>query len=213
MKTRMIHIIALLCLSGAVLAGFGQGEAVNKIDAFSSASSRHSLKVDSILVYKTKALVFWSEYWEDDMDVLSYWLKWGQGDSTLPFNDSINIKPYEEKVKRIDTLQPLTENTEYHGLFYRDYNRKQFNVAFEFNTLPLSNTILAAAPAIKIAGRVAGYEIFTINGKQILSTNKSHQNSITASVVRICKNPGLYIINTIGVSGRVLQSEKILIGG
>ena len=210
MKTRLFTITALLCLVGTLFSVSVQAQEVNKIDAFTSSSKR--LKVDSIIVFKNQAFIYWNEFWKDEMEVLAYRIKWKTA-TDATYQDSVNLRPYVNKVEMVDTIQPLNENTKYTGQIYRNWNGRLFIVDFPFNTPPLPNRIISYAPRIKLTGSVTGYEVFTIDGKQILSTNLSGRSSAAASVYNFIKNPGLYIINVKGVNGRVLQSEKILIGG
>lgn len=203
-------MITLLGISGALIFATAQDEEFNKIDAFTSASKR--LKIDSVIVFKTKAFVYWNEYWEDDMEVLAYRLKWGT--TATSFQDSLNLEPYEAKIQNVDTLQPLAENTEYVAQFYRDYNRKQYNLEFPFNTPPLPNKVIrsAAAHQLQFTGNVTGIDIYTVDGRQVFS-NYFDRNTMPAAIFRSVKKPGLYIVNFTGVNGSTIRSEKVLIGG
>ncbi|MBN1758730.1 MAG: T9SS type A sorting domain-containing protein [Chitinispirillaceae bacterium] len=198
-----------LCILGFTFSVSAQSEEFNKIDAFTSATKY--LRIDSILVYKTKAIVFWNEYWpDDDMEVLVYQLRWGTRGS--PFQDSLNLKPYIEKVTNIDTIEPIVENTEYNGQFNRDYNRKQINVDFRFNTPPLPNKTINNRPVVFPSGKISRVKIFTIEGK-LIATGNVKGGKVTQTLLRsILRNPGLYIVNLNGKNGRVLRAEKILIG-
>ena len=208
MKHTGIGLKQLFWIAGSVIAVSAQSEVPNKIDAFTSATK--SLKIDSIIVYKTKALVYWKEYWPDDMEVQVYQLKWGPKSSS--FEDSLNLQPFKEKTIRVDTIQPLVENTEYIGQFNRDYNRKLYNHDFLFNTPPLPNKISFSRPSLNRPSKIAGIAIHTIDGKLISTRNISSRSAITASVDDVVRSPGLYIINITDLHGDILAAETILVG-
>lgn len=99
------------------------------VDVVTSAST--ALKVDSINVYDTCAVVFWWERY-DNYQVVAYRVEWGT-DSTA-FTDTI---PFTTSTKRTNwslIMQPLVANTTYYAQFYRDWHGTIVKTPFHFTT-------------------------------------------------------------------------------
>ena len=110
----------------------------NKIDVFTSASKM--LKVDSIVVYDTFAVVTWWEKWSDS-GVTSYQIEYGLDSTQL--TNIVELKPYIEQIHRSDTIHPLLPNTPYYLRFYRDYHQGTIRITnipfpeyYPFTTCP-----------------------------------------------------------------------------
>ena len=102
-----------------------------KIDAFTSAS--RVLKVDSVTVYDTFAVVFWWEYWKDSSAVDAYRIEYGLSSDSL--KDTLNLKGYTNQVNLVDTIHPLLPGTAYYARFYREFNRGEPKITpFQFTT-------------------------------------------------------------------------------
>ena len=205
------RLLRSLGILGFVVSISAQSDEFNKIDAFTSATKY--LRIDSVLVYKTKAIIYWNEYWPDDMEVLVYQFKWGKVGSQ--FEDSINLEPYIEKTTNIDTIQPLVENTRYYGQINRDYNRRKFNVDFPFNTPPLPNKVTNNKPAVFLpSGKISGMDVFSIEGKRIATTAIPDGNLAPAMHLlhESVRSPGLYVVNFRGKNGSIVRTRKMLFG-
>jgi len=91
----------------------------SKSDAITSASFYQSLKVDSVLIFDTCAIVYWWEKY-DNYRVVAYRIEYGT-DSTK-YTDTLKFNITTEKASWSATLHPLIPNTTYFARFYRDYS-------------------------------------------------------------------------------------------
>ena len=199
----------LLLVTGILVLVAAEPGEYNKIDAFTSATKY--LKVDSIIVYRNKAIVYWYEWWEEDITVRVYQLRWGLK-SSASFDDSLDLKGYQNKTHLVDTIQPLTDSTEYTGQFNRNWKGKLFNFDFTFNTPPMQTGISFSRPQLSRPSKMAGIAIHTIDGKLIATRNVSRRSAIAASVGSAVRTPGLYIVNIMDMHGNLLAAETILTG-
>jgi hypothetical protein len=216
-----LFAITLFVSSNAVAS-----EQCNTIDAFTSASIYHSLKIQQSQAYKNYAIIHWSEDWKDELKVFSYKLLWG----TQPgvFTDSLNLKPFTQKALNIDTLLSLQENTKYYAQFYRDYNHEYEpflrNFCFTTPPLPTIPPISADDPGylpVNFAKPLPHYvvanheinaiDIYTATGKRVAHTAISSVKNINSIINSSIKTPGLYIAYFKGINNQLLLSEKILI--
>lgn len=112
-----------------------EADNANTINAFTSASSRQSLKISASKVYETYADIRWSESWEDVADVTVYRLRWGFQSGA--YTDSLNLKPYQHQKITTTKITGLLPGTIYKAEFVRIYSDELYNVAFKFATPPL----------------------------------------------------------------------------
>lgn len=218
MRLNILFASLLVFISAAFFLLSAQDEAFNQIDGFTSPSKRHSLKVHSGKVYKNRAELIWEEYWENDNDVLVYTVMWGTDSGQ--YTDTLNLQPYEEETATPITLESLVENTEYYGEFYRDYNRKLFNVRFRFNTPPLptvapvidSTAVGCRVPPFSISTgeSITSVEVFSIDGRCLCRIPVDKPSRIQSAVQSVLV-PGMYIINFRGKTHQLLSSEKVLV--
>lgn len=101
-----------------------------KVDGFTSATRK--LRVDSVLVYRDSALVYWWEYYELDADVLQYRIEWGKDPTN--FTDTLELKPYVFRTVTISTIPNLEPSTTYYAQFYRDWHGTVKKTTFNFTT-------------------------------------------------------------------------------
>lgn len=136
---QLISLTALLSIVAFVSCDPASPEAdnANTINAFTSASSRQSLKISASKVYETYADIRWSESWEDVADVTVYRLRWGAQSGA--YTDSLNLKPYQHQKITTTKITGLLPGTLYKAEFVRVYSDELYNVAFKFATPPLQN--------------------------------------------------------------------------
>ncbi len=187
-----------------------------KVDAFTSATSKHTLIVDSGWVYRDRAVLYWVELLECEYDVNAYYIRWG----TQPgvFTDTLHLLDhqqgicYEKKTTNTATITGLTENTEYYAQFYRDYKNIGYITDFRFNTPPLPryNVIHPRPLRLRSAESVTGVDLYSIDGRLLrhIAVDRSTDLSNIWSSLRLS---GLYVVKYSG-DYRVIGSEKVLFG-
>lgn len=197
-------------------------EQFNEIDAFTSPSVYHSLKIDRSKVYKTYAVINWKEYY-NSFNVDAFKLLWGTQKTAYsdtldlfsrlspPIKDSVGTQPFTA-----DTLKNLKENTEYYAEFYMNYNRKLYKQEFRFNTPPLPTV---APVGIRFAhrkpqqltiNRVAHVGVYDVSGKLVGgSPELMHRTAFAAYTNSL--PAGTYISRFTDAQNHVIASETFTI--
>jgi len=196
---------------------FAQDADFYTFDAITSGTppSQPSLRIDSGKVYRTKADLYWWERYDNE-DVLSYEIRWGTQEGvysdTLDLMDQLRPKDDNNRVDKLITLEPLTENTAYYALFFRDYNREPHYTEFRFNTPPLEKYSIRHHPVRRnvVSKNITAIEVYSIDGRRLFTTPVDKGTNPTG-VWNNRKLSGLYIV-TYKNESRFVRSEKIMIG-
>jgi|GEM_PF-4490869 len=178
------------------------------IDAFTSASRR--MRVDTARIYPDHADIYWWEYYEQDAKVLEYKIKWGTDAGVM--TDSLDLRPYTEKVTNLATITPLQENTHYYAQFYREYNRRAYITNFEFTT-PLPIAVIrdnAVSRSSNVGANVSAIDLYTMDGRRVMVMPV--ESAVSAgSLFRSAGLSGLFVAKYIAKSGNTVKTESILI--
>jgi hypothetical protein len=203
---------------------FAQNEECNTIDAFTSASIYKSLKIQPSQACKNYAIINWWEFY-GKKNVFAYNIKWGKQKGV--YTDSLNLMQFVPDSQKLHSvrLENLTENTEYYGLIYRDYNHDIDLRDFRFTTPPLppvlpvpvtdpgyvSVKIKHLLPHNVVNYKINAVDIYTAAGKRIAHLTTSSAKNISTRINSRIKTPGLYIACFKNINNTVLTSQKILI--
>jgi hypothetical protein len=208
-KLRYIGLFPIV-ISLAALS-FGQGSTeVNKIDGFTSASIK--LMVDSVLVYRDHADVYWWEKYPDSVEILKYQIEWGTKDS-IHYTDTLKLQPYKKLTRYVAKIQPLNDSTTYFAQFHRDYHGTVKYTKFSFNTPPLQNSVRhTLRPWVMPSSKnITGLDMYTMSGRRVFHADIA-RNVDAGSIRPQVSAPGLYIVNYTGAGNKLVNSEMSLFG-
>lgn len=207
-KLRTIGLFPIIVSLAAIAFAQGSTE-YNKVDGFTSASFK--LRVDSILVYRTYAEVYWWEFYELDADIIKYCIEWGK-DSTK-FTETVELRPYIFKTITKTRIEPLTDSTAYFAQFHRDWHGTVKKTPFKFNTPPLPNSIRQVrSPRFASPSKnVTGIDLYTVSGKRVFHADISKGVDATTIKPQVAA-PGLYIMNYTDAANGIVKSEKSFFG-
>lgn len=208
-KLRNIGLFPIIVSLAAIV--FGQGSAeYNKVDGFTSAT--YKLRVDSILVFRDHADVYWWEFYPDTADILKYQIEWGTTDS-VTYTDTLRLQPYKNKIQNIAKIMNLKDSTAYFAQFHRDWHGTVKKNKFILNTPPMANSIRQARiPRFMPSSKnVTGVELYTLNGKRVFLGDIKKGVDV-GSLRPSAAAPGLYIVNYTGAAKNIVGTEMRVFG-
>lgn len=226
MKSSMFKILSVVAIMSAISFSDVLEDASNTIDAFTSSSIYHSLKIHTSKATSNSAEINWWEDWEIDNHVRRYEIMWGTEDGV--YTDTINLNPYEDSVVNNTVLTGLQPGTKYYAFIYRDYNGHLYNRDFVFTTPPLdpippvpeddpgyidpSHVAFPKQPLSKNAFReIANVKVSTLSGREVSTFPYISRNNTTTMITRSKLVPGLYIATFMSKKKSALSSVRFLI--